>query len=64
MNLTVIWRFLVGAYELVRIVCVGGNSFSDYGENVRRHRIQFSRLDDQATGICAPDLKGALMLRT
>ena len=51
MNLTVIWRFLLGACEIIHIFIRGGGNYHNYAENIRRHRTKFHRPGDQAPGI-------------
>ena len=54
MNLTVIWRFLFGAFELIHIsVCKEKNCNND-AENVTNHCTKFGCLHVQAPGTCVP----------
>ena len=50
----VVWCFLRGACVLIYIFVSKEKKFSWYRENIESHRTKFSRLGDEAPGICAP----------
>ena len=55
MNVTVMWRFLLGACELTaHFFFYVGKPRNNHAENIRRHRTKFGRSGDQASGSGAP----------
>ena len=53
MNLMVIWRILLGAYEIL-LFLYATKHCNNYAENIRRQDIKFSYLGDQAPWVCTP----------
>ena len=53
-NFGVTLHFLLGACEMIQNFLCNKNKCCNYAENVRRHRIKFSRPGDQALRVCAP----------
>ena len=53
MNLTDIWRVLLGPGGLVHIFVRDGKEISHCVQTIRHHSTQFIRPGDQVAGICA-----------
>jgi hypothetical protein len=51
-NLTVIWRFLLDSCDPIHVFVCKWMNCSNYAENIRRYRTQYSRLGGQTRVIC------------
>jgi hypothetical protein len=54
LNLTVIWLFLLGAYELMIEIFVSREKFNNYAENIGGQQTKFTRSGDQTLQKCGP----------
>jgi hypothetical protein len=54
LNIIVIWHFLLGARETIRIFVFEDKSCSIHAENIGCHHTKCSQVDDLTSGICAP----------